>query len=374
MTKEIDFVMPYGVTMRGKGDMVPEIVGEHEKKVNVVAIALPAGPCRIAASWDGPQSVTIRVYSGGRFRSVIAEIPSGGGCAPSWSPMVLSRGTGCRWARPLPLPRISAGRSKCTHSQPGNASSRGGGVDDGRIRQHAAHSVIRGNISREWDRALQRRPISGIARGGLHSLRLKQNRHHDHFSMSRAISVGAVLVNCVRARGDQSDPKHCGPERRWEVPKYPHERRRPRYRPDDYHLPALNTTGGGTLNDDTTRSRLDARLGHQACQYGRQHAGPDSGRSRVERHAHRFLATCRCTPAHAGFRRGSVDVDLPRVANAVRDAGTAQGPHRPSHHGHGGDCETIRLDGGPVEADIAGRDDFPDSCVLVPAVAQGVAA
>ena len=79
MTKEIDFVMPYGVTMRGKGDMVPEIVGEHEKKVNVVAIALPAGPCRIAASWDGPQSVTIRVYSGGRFRSVIAEIPSGGG-------------------------------------------------------------------------------------------------------------------------------------------------------------------------------------------------------------------------------------------------------------------------------------------------------
>ena len=73
------FVMPYGVTMQGKGDSVPEIVGEHKKKVNLVAIALPAGPCRIAASWDGPQTVAIRVYSGGRFRSMIAEIPSGGG-------------------------------------------------------------------------------------------------------------------------------------------------------------------------------------------------------------------------------------------------------------------------------------------------------
>ena len=135
-----------------------------------------------------------------------------------------------------------------------------------------------------------------------------------------------------------------------------------------------SSSWGGGVGDDTTRSRLDALPGHPACQYGGRYSGPDRRRSWAERHGHRFLATCRCASNHAGFRRGAVDVALRRVASLIRDEWAAQGPNRPSHHGHGGNRAPVRFNGGPVEANAAGRDDFPDSCVLVPAVAQGVAA
>ena len=128
---------------------------------------------------------------------------------------------------------------------------------------------------------------------------------------------------------------------------------------------------GGGVNDRTTRRSLDALTGHQARHDGGQHTGPDSGRSWAERHSQRFLAASRCASAGLGFRRGPVDVDLPRVEDPVRDDRPAQGPHHPRHYGDGRDCETVRLDGGPVEANAAGSDDFPDSCVLVTASTGG---
>ena len=120
----------------------------------------------------------------------------------------------------------------------------------------------------------------------------------------------------------------------------------------------------GGVNDGTIGNGLDALPGHQACEHGGQHTRRDSGRARAERHGLRFLATCRGASAGLGFRRGQVDVDLQRVPNSLRDERTTQGPHHPSHHGKAGDGATVRFHGGPVEADIAGRDDFPGPSVL----------
>ena len=128
---------------------------------------------------------------------------------------------------------------------------------------------------------------------------------------------------------------------------------------------------GGGVNDGTTRGRLDALAGHQACHDGRQHTRRDSGRTWTERHRHRFLATRRGAPADLGLRRGQVDVDLQRVPNPLRDERTTQGAHHPSHHGQAGDGATVRFHGGPVDADIAGRDDFPGPSVLATASRGG---
>ena len=132
-----------------------------------------------------------------------------------------------------------------------------------------------------------------------------------------------------------------------------------------------SSSWGGGIDDHTDRNGLDAVSGHQACLDGGQYAGPDSSRSGTKGHGHRFLATCRGASAGLGFRRGQVDVDLPRAPNSLRDARATQGANRPSHHGHGGDCETIRLNGGPIETHLAGNHHFSDSCVLVTAVAGG---
>ena len=125
-----------------------------------------------------------------------------------------------------------------------------------------------------------------------------------------------------------------------------------------------SSSWGGGVGDGTTGNGLDALAGHQARHDGGQHTGPDSGRSWAERHSQRFLAPGGRAPVGPGFRRGPVDVHLPRVENLVWDAGTAQGPHCASHHGHGGDCETVRLDGGPVETHLARNHHLSDSCVL----------
>lgn len=69
------FVMPYGVTVEGTGDRNAQIVTESAQANSSFSLKLPHGPCRVAASWDGPESVRL-VHTGHGYPVVI---PAGGG-------------------------------------------------------------------------------------------------------------------------------------------------------------------------------------------------------------------------------------------------------------------------------------------------------
>ena len=68
------FVMPYGVTVEGTGDRNAQIVTESAQANSSFSLKLPDGPCRVAASWDGPESVRL-VHTGHGYPVVI---PAGG--------------------------------------------------------------------------------------------------------------------------------------------------------------------------------------------------------------------------------------------------------------------------------------------------------
>ncbi len=77
---DLNVVMPYGVTVRSKGTAIPSIVGTHPKQNNNVSLSLPAGPCRVAASWEGAEDMRLVVQNQSEATSrTVATIPSGGG-------------------------------------------------------------------------------------------------------------------------------------------------------------------------------------------------------------------------------------------------------------------------------------------------------
>lgn len=80
MTTPVDIVMPYGVTVVGDGSNYPAIDGDHPRKVTGSSIELTPGPCKVSASWEGPDRAILQVSNGGKTRS-LATIPekTGGG-------------------------------------------------------------------------------------------------------------------------------------------------------------------------------------------------------------------------------------------------------------------------------------------------------
>lgn len=76
MTTALDFPMPYGVTVEGDGvNRTAQVIVGNRHVVRDSFVRLPDGPCRVAASWDGPQSVRL-VHAGHGYPVVI---PAGGG-------------------------------------------------------------------------------------------------------------------------------------------------------------------------------------------------------------------------------------------------------------------------------------------------------
>lgn len=70
------FVMPYGVTVEASGEeRSARAVTDSSHVKNGIRVVLPDGPCRVAASWDGPESVRL-VHAGHGYPVVI---PAGGG-------------------------------------------------------------------------------------------------------------------------------------------------------------------------------------------------------------------------------------------------------------------------------------------------------
>lgn len=72
---DLDGILPYGVTVEGTGNRNAEIVTESNFRNSNVALTLPDGPCRVAASWDGSEAVRL-VHSGHGYPVVL---PAGGG-------------------------------------------------------------------------------------------------------------------------------------------------------------------------------------------------------------------------------------------------------------------------------------------------------
>ena len=77
-TPIVDIPLPYGVTVEGAGSRNARIVTNSAQTSSDIALKLPDGPCRVAASWDGPESVRL-VHSGHGYPVVI---PAGG--VPLW--------------------------------------------------------------------------------------------------------------------------------------------------------------------------------------------------------------------------------------------------------------------------------------------------
>ena len=129
-TPEVDLniVMPYGVTVRGTGFSNPAIVGNHPRKVTNVALGLVPGPCRVSASWEGPESVGLFVQNKetGTSRQ-IGVISAGGGHGPSWCPSGRSRATRCT-SPERNQPESPEHWRSILSAQP--SSGRGGGVGD----------------------------------------------------------------------------------------------------------------------------------------------------------------------------------------------------------------------------------------------------
>lgn len=125
-TPTIDFVMPYGVTVEGDG--VTRIATPVTKSKNLRSgwVSLMPGPCRVAVSWSGPETVRL-VLAGVGYP---ATIPAGGGIGPRWLLSVPRRATGSisKASSTGRSPRAHAALSRSTPSTPSSAPRRGGGV------------------------------------------------------------------------------------------------------------------------------------------------------------------------------------------------------------------------------------------------------
>lgn len=77
---DLNIVMPYGATVVGAGSRIPLITGPAPNKRDAAALNLTPGPCRIAASWSGPDALDICVMTeGAAAATVVGQIPAGGG-------------------------------------------------------------------------------------------------------------------------------------------------------------------------------------------------------------------------------------------------------------------------------------------------------
>lgn len=88
MTTPVDIVMPYGVTMEGDGVNRTATPVTKSRYLRQNDLILLSGPCRVAVSWSGPESVRltlagvgypVTIPAGGGWRSAMATIGAKGG-------------------------------------------------------------------------------------------------------------------------------------------------------------------------------------------------------------------------------------------------------------------------------------------------------
>lgn len=110
---DLNVVMPYGVTVEGDGQSRKAMPVTKSSKVDSGnRLRLTSGPCRIAASWSGPEEVRVTIFGVG----YPLTIPAGG---VSFCDGVSRRES---WRRNLPGERCrcsaSEGHSRHSRSVP----------------------------------------------------------------------------------------------------------------------------------------------------------------------------------------------------------------------------------------------------------------
>ena len=133
-TPLVDIPLPYGVTVESEqGDRMMKTIG-NDPRVGNISLGLTAGPCRVAASYRGPEEAVLQLVNGNSVTQ-LATIPAGGGHAPSWSPSVRASGTESVSISAHPQREESPVLSRCTRSRPSPAGGGVGGADHGACRR-----------------------------------------------------------------------------------------------------------------------------------------------------------------------------------------------------------------------------------------------
>lgn len=239
---DLNIVMPYGVTVEGAGSRNARIVTESTQASSDIALKLPDGPCRVAASWDGPESVRL-VHTGHGYP---VKIPAGGGIALGWLLSALRRAklSTCRTLRLRRLRRAGAALSRCTRS---TSSSRpqGGGLGDHPEHQHRrGHGRAAGNqIVRSSDRGRERqsdrrREFLPRSAGG----RFHHHGQRGAVEPGRVLGDHGVCAGALRVADNTKGADACVVERcssRWRDALPAHQGEQCLRRGSDYHhLPA----------------------------------------------------------------------------------------------------------------------------------------
>lgn len=77
-TPLVDIPLPYGVTVESEqGDRMMKTIG-NDPRVGNISLGLTAGPCRVAASYRGPEEAVLQLVNGNSVTQ-LATIPAGGG-------------------------------------------------------------------------------------------------------------------------------------------------------------------------------------------------------------------------------------------------------------------------------------------------------
>ena len=328
---DLDGIMPYGVTVEGTGNRNAEIVTESKFRNSNVALTLPDGPCRVAASWDGSESVRL-VHSGHGYPVVL---PAGGAIDPGRprSEPQREKPFSYRMCHPRPSERAGAEQSKCTHSRSSNR--RGGGLSDHSSKRPGNYYLLDrlqrlfGVIPgfRELSTAVYRRAIH-------HRFGAWRNR------LGTSINHGGVQV-AVSNREDGRRSNRCSSERR------PARRNIPipvvflRHRWGGLlrNNPQVLATlpAGGLVNDHPQHGSVSAEnLCLQARIGGVFYAGPDGSRRR-RRYPIRVPAK-RPITGHSnrhrhGISESGIDPEPRRQRNIAIAGGEYRGADAPAMDG-----------------------------------------
>lgn len=241
---DLNIVMPYGYTVGGRLDAVwqgrVDGGGAH--------VDLPEGPCRVMASWSGPEKAALTLVNPDK-RTVLAEIPAqagGGRAILGWLQSVLSRATRCA-SKLHPAPQPTRPAPSRSTRYPACSYPQGGGVDghpEHRSGRAAGNQIVRSSDrgrERESDRRGQFLP--GSAGGRFH--------HHGQrgaVEPGRALSNHGLSVGTLRVADNISGTDNCVVERggaRWRDALPAHQGEQCLRRGSDYHhLPAVAVGGG----------------------------------------------------------------------------------------------------------------------------------
>lgn len=245
---DLNIVMPYGVTVDGAGSRNARIVTNSTQASSDIALKLPDGPCRVAASWDGPESVRL-THQGHGYPVVI---PAGGGIAPGWLPSARPQGrlSTSKTCRAGISQRAGAALSRCTRSTSSSAPQ-GGGLGDHPEHQHRrGHGRATGNqIVRSSDRGRERQsdrrgeflPRSAGGRFDADGLVAADRTHGP--SDDLLFGVESVRHSYGEGGGDAGAVEHCCATGGAPLPERSGEWRGRRGR-NHHHLPTRVAAGG----------------------------------------------------------------------------------------------------------------------------------